>query len=421
MKLFNRLNIYFISSLILILIIGGFTQYLYVSKKVNKRLQKTLIKEKKLLTKQIKDLDEKDNFTFYKTEESSIELSKKKSTLDNIFSIQYIFDEEDQETIKFLVLDSRVKGNQNYYNIQIKKPFIQANDFISSMIFSLLITLGILFTIYSIFNRIISRKIFSPFYITLNQLKKYDLESGEKIHFSEDIQTLEFNFLNKELNEMTNKINAFFENQKQFSENAAHELQTPLSIIRSKAELLLQSDNLTDKALAEINTILSSVDRISKINQALVTLSKIENHDFSTDQEIDINTIIKDNLKDFQWIIDEKNIKLEYSEYDIFKLKIHEDWALILISNLLKNAIGHNFDNGWINIEITKSKIIIKNSGHALLNDPNNYFKRFTKGEKSSTTGLGLSIIKDICKKTNLDIQYLSKEQQHKIILSKTL
>jgi len=419
MRLINKLNIYFLISLLVILVAGTYVQYLYVSARVDKRVQKTLIKEKKLLVKQILDKEKVEGFKLYKTEESEVQLSEEQSVLKNEFIKQFFFDEDEDEYVKYMVLKCRVKANNHFYDMVIKKPLLQANDLISSIIYSLFIILLILFAIYMLLNRFVYKKLLAPFYTTLEKLRKYDLEAGEKISFSEKSSTYEFNFLNAELNDMTSKIYKYFDNHKMFSENAAHELQTPLSVIKSKAELLLQARNFEDDDIENIDTILSSVDRISRINSSLVILSKIENHDFSLDTEIPLNPLFKVSLNHLNVIAEDRGINIDFVENDKFNLKINEEWAYILVNNLLKNAVRHNIENGWIKITINKDSFVVENSGFELDDKPTNYFKRFIKGSKTGSTGLGLAIIKDICTKTNLDVEYTSIRKEHRISITK--
>lgn len=420
MKLLDKITIYYISSMILILSLGVFAQYLYVSYRVEKRVQKTLIKEKKLLVKQIQDKEKAEGFKLYKTEESEVSLSDIKEAKRNNFIEQFFYDEEDDEYISYLVLRCRVEANDNFYDIVIRKPLLQAQDLVSSIVLTSLVSLLILFFIYLFINRYISKRIFSPFYKTLDMLRSYNIESGANIRFDETSTTREFSFLNHELNALTNKITHYFTNHKQFSDNAAHELQTPLAIIKTNAELLLQNGNIQGEDIQKIDAIQQAIDRIARLNKALVVLSKIEQHDFDSSEEINVTVVLKEVLDSFEFLIDDLEIELSVNLDLPFEVKIDPELAFILFSNLVRNAIKHNVKGGWISIKSQSGAIVFENSGHFLEGDANDYLKRFVKGSKTGSSGLGLSIVHEICQKIGLVLDYQTIKEEHRIILSKT-
>lgn len=419
MKLLNKITLYYISSLILILSLGVYVQYLYVSYKVEKRVQKTLIKEKKLLVKQILDKEKAEGFKLYKTEESKVVLSTEEGIKKNSFIKQFFYDEDEDEYINYLVLRCRVEANDNFYNIVVKKPLLQAQDLISSIVLSSLISLMVLFLIYLLINRFISKRIFSPFYRTLELLREYNLETGDEIRFDEDSTTREFSFLNHELNALTDKISQYFTNQKQFSDNAAHELQTPLAIIKMNAELLLQAGNIQGEDIKKIDAIQQAIDRIARLNKALVVLSKIEQHDFTTDEQINLVDTIKEILESFDFLIEDMELELSVNLEESFEIRMDKELAFIFLTNLIRNAIKHNIKGGWLSLKVLNGKIEIANFGHELESNSNEYFKRFVKGGKTGSSGLGLSIVNEICLKSGLKLDYKTIKREHSITLQK--
>ena len=418
MRLINKLNVYFFFGLLMILFCVTTIQYYYVSYRIDQRVQKTLIKEKKLLVKQINDKEKSEGFKLYKTEESNVRLSSSNKLKPNQFQEIYIYDEDENENVKYLTLTTRVFANNNYYDILIRKPLLQANDLISSIVISLIVILTILFVFYYILSRMISTSIFKPFYKTITLLRNYDVETGENVKFDTNVGTQEFDFLNSELEALTDKINSYFEKQQEFSQNAAHELQTPLSIIRTRCELMMQSKNLKEENLDNLNTILNAVDRISRINKSLVLLSKIDNINSSNQAPISFIRVLKDLIKQYEPMIEVSNIEFKYEIEGDLKIKINYEWAYILINNLIKNAINHNKKDGWITIILRNNLFTIENTGPSLEILPEECFSRFTKSSKTGVTGLGLAIVKDICSKVGLNINYTNESDTHKITLS---
>lgn len=397
---------------------GIIVQYVYVSYRVEKRVQKTLVKEKKLLVKQILDKNKAEGFKLYKMEESEVSLSKIKTIEKNTFIKQFFYDEDEDEYINYLVLRCRVEANNNFYDIVIKKPLLQAQDLITSIVLSSLISLFVLFIVYLLINRFVSKRIFAPFYKTLNQLRSYNIETGEEVKFDETSTTIEFSFLNHELNELTDKIYQYFSNQKQFSDNAAHELQTPLAIIKTNTELLLQNGNIQGEDIEKIDAIQQAINRIARLNKALVILSKIEHHNFQGDEEIDLSGLLKEIAESFKFLIDDMELELSINLEKPFIVKIDKELAFILLSNLLRNAIKHNIQGGWLSLKSDRRGIMINNSGHELEAESDEYLKRFVKGGKTGSSGLGLSIVYEICLKVGLELNYNTIKKEHSISIT---
>jgi len=129
-------------------------------------------------------------------------------------------------------------------------------------------------------NYIISRRLWLPFYETIKKINSYDIKNKTLITFPET-NIAEFGKLNAVLSSMSQKIREDFFNLKEFTENASHEIQTPLAIIKSKIELLVQSENLSENQVELIQTIDQSVTRLSKLNSGLLLITKIENNQYA--------------------------------------------------------------------------------------------------------------------------------------------
>ena len=187
-----------------------------------------------------------------------------------------------------------------------------------------------------------------------------------------------------------------FKSQKLFIENASHELQTPLSIVRNKLELLAENSN-SEQQLAEISTIIDAVNRMIQLNKSLLTLSRVENQQYNITRNIDLCEITDELLIEYDDLITYKKVNITKSYTRHFFIDINETLARMLINNLIRNAIIHNYPNGNIIISSESNKIIFKNTGINEPLDKDSIFNRFYKGTTNEqSTGLGLAIIKSI-------------------------
>jgi signal transduction histidine kinase len=193
-------------------------------------------------------------------------------------------------------------------------------------------------------------------------------------------------------------------------------MQTPLAIMQSKSEILLQSDNLTPEQISQIRVIYQSVQRLSKLNKTLLLLSKIENRQFKDMEAINVNEVIEKHLEIFDDFIVNKHLKV--STKSTLEVEIRTNPLLfdMVVSNLISNAIKHNKEHGIIEILTTKLFISVSNSGQPPKLSSDSLFERFKKDSKASNSfGLGLAIVKKICDNNNWKITHSYIEDQHNI------
>ncbi|WP_316812219.1 HAMP domain-containing sensor histidine kinase [Pedobacter heparinus] len=259
-------------------------------------------------------------------------------------------------------------------------------------------------------NRKISRRLWSPFYQTLEQIKAFDLNDQKTIEFVKS-NILEFEELNSSINKLVNSNVAVFRQQKEFTENASHELQTPLAIVQSKLDLLLQDPSITLSQSSIIEDTNNALSRVSRINKNLLVLAKIENQQFLDQQVIDISEILQEMLDLLSGLFEEKVIKCTIHP----KIVVNGNKILveIMLTNLLMNALRHAAVNEEIEILLSDKELIISNSGTYAL-DPEKLFSRFsTASIHTPGSGLGLAIVKEICNRYGWTVRYDFKETKH--------
>ena len=324
------------------------------------------------------------------------------------FSQDYIFDPIENEDELFSTLQSVRNINGTNYSITIRHSLIETKDLLIAIgiavgCFVILIVLAFYFI-----NRRIAKKLWEPFYLTLEQLKMFSLEAVGKFDFNET-QIDEFNSLNDSIAEMTQKISQDYSTLKEFTENASHEIQTPLSIIMLHLDDAMQSE-LSEELSETIYKAYQSAKRLSSLNEKLLLLTKIENNQYHHSDAINIGEIIQDKLEEFKPLIKAKNIETIFEKEGEFIHPIDKNLASILIDNLFSNAIKHNIEKGLIEIKISKEEISIKNSTNGKV-DERHIFDRFKKGSQSQKSiGLGLSIAKQIADNAHLKLKVLAEE-----------
>jgi signal transduction histidine kinase len=415
MKLLNRTSKYYAIATLLVFLIGSIVFYFALKTFVNDDIVGKLDDEKLTLETQVASYDSIPQVLFSVGDDIIITKTEPANyTSNTITKDTILFDEkEGNEEAPARSIQFYAKSKFNTYRITIVKSLIENDDLIGAIGISLFTLIIFLLIIIYFINRKISKIIWAPFYDSLNKIKKFDVSYARQISLgSSDIS--EFSELNKAITLMTDKIQTDYKNLKEFTENASHEIQTPLAIINTKLELLIQTDNLEEEQMHNVQSVYDAAKRLSKLNQSLILLTKIENNQFVEKEQINFSETVKKHIANYNELVTAKKINITSNiSYDI-QLKINSSLADILISNLITNAIKHNIENGEIKVELLPGNLKISNTGAILHNNPIELFERFKKDKSASESlGLGLSIVKKICETEHIQINYSSNANYH--------
>ncbi|WP_159023609.1 cell wall metabolism sensor histidine kinase WalK [Formosa sp. L2A11] len=326
-------------------------------------------------------------------------------------TLMYRHNEDDLEPVR--ILHSVFKHQNTYYHLKIISSLIEEDDLIEDASYSVFWLFVILISSIFIINNIVLRKIWHPFYSILNRLKHYKLNALES-PINVNTKTKEFIQLQDASNTLIHHTKKVFTAQKQFTENASHELQTPIAIITNKLELLLESKHLNADDAKIIAEVINMTDRLKKLNKTLLLLTKIENKQFLQQEKVSINTIIKDIAKEYTEYAEFKNIEIKIEDVGHLEVEMNRSLAETLISNLIKNAIFHNIERGKITVFVSRHTFSIINTGPSESLDSKTIFNRFTKDDsKTQSTGLGLAVCQAICDLYNYNLSYQYIQNEH--------
>ncbi|HNQ26726.1 MAG TPA: HAMP domain-containing sensor histidine kinase [Aquaticitalea sp.] len=344
------------------------------------------------------------------------QISEEEYKNGNFFRNENFYMEYDDDYEPYRVLETCFRDSENKpQKLEIRTSTVEEDEFRENLFVALVFLYAFLVISIIVINTIVLKKVWEPFYKTLSNLGNYQFGKS-KIKEDKPIKIREFKLLNSEINKMIERNEQTFEQQKQFIENASHELQTPLAIAINKLEMLIEDENISEENLTELSKTKEGLLRLVKLNKSLLMLTRIENNQFSNKEHVNLNDIVKTVIDDFSEMIAFKNILLNLSENGVFQTQINPELAYILISNLFRNAIKYNPSDGKIEVEIYKNQLLIKNTstGNEPL-DKNKIFNRFYKQSQNYTsTGLGLSIVKTIADNhSDLGIGYSFENNFH--------
>ncbi|MCW3118393.1 MAG: hypothetical protein JWM28_2475 [Chitinophagaceae bacterium] len=318
-----------------------------------------------------------------------------------------LFDKISKEHIPYRVIESGVIVANRPFAMQLKRSLIDNEDLIQSIVIVMIILLLLIVAGFLVINRVISKKIWKPFYNTVNRLNSYELERNEIPEF-EKTSINEFSDLNHSISTLIKRNLSVFQSQKEFTENAAHEMQTPLAILQGKLELLMQTEPLNTEQAGLISGLADANQRMNRLNRSLLLLTKIENNQFIEKEKISLNDTVEKMTGQFAFLAEQKNITVRNLPGAEITVDANRSLLEILVSNLITNAIRHTPPGGSVLIgQENKDELTIKNTAKNGALDPSRIFQRFQKeSPDNNSTGLGLAIAGKICSLYHFSLQY---------------
>lgn len=329
------------------------------------------------------------------------------------YSDTLIYEPTDQEEDEYRKLQTQFTFQGKPYALTIVRTHLENPEIIGT-ISATLIALY-LFVIGGLLlgGRYLTQRLWTPFYQTLTKLTAFELDSTVPIHF-DPVPITEFDALNQAVSALTAKNQRTYQQQKQFIENASHEMQTPLAVIQTKIELLYQQPQLDQAQAAHLHAVGNQIERLTRLNKALLLLSKIDNRQFSDPTRVVWSEIVANILPYFDEQAEKYRLRIDSTIAPEAHVHTNPVLADILVSNLLKNAFVHNVLDGFVHIRTNGRSLVVENTGEALDVVPDFLFERFRKVSKhKQTLGLGLAIVKSIVDVNGWQITYDYIDKRH--------
>lgn len=327
---------------------------------------------------------------------------------DEIYTVdRYNTRHKEKEPFREIAGNIQVEGRT--YELIIRSSLIENEELLGSILLVQVSVLIILVGGLIWINHRLSKRLWQPFYVALKNMQTFELNKQTSLSFK-DSTTDEFNELNSSIKALLDRNSAMFLQQKEFTENASHEMQTPLAIVQSKLELLMQTSPLSEEQAALINALDDTNRRIVRLNKTLLLLSKIENNQYESIDVVETGLLCQRLIRQYQIYAEAKEIKIK-EQYSAGAVVCANTTLIeILVSNLLTNAIRYNRDNGEILVTADSKGLIVQNTGVSYPLNAERIFDRFHKETRlagnDDGTGLGLAIVKNICNLYHYTVSY---------------
>lgn len=327
-----------------------------------------------------------------------------------------LFDSSENREESFRQYRFGIILNRKAYEITISKSLEKTNQLIKSIVGITIMTILLVLIVSLFINRIILKNLWQPFYNTLLAVKDFQVSNKHDLMLN-DTTVNEFRFMNNILRQATNKVQQDFLVLKEFTENASHELQTPLAVFNSKLDIISQGENISKTQGDAINDAYTALKKLSRLNQSLLLLTKIGNEQFIETELINMTEKVQEKIDYFKELWDGKQMQV-FISLNAVSIRMNPDLTDILLNNLFSNATRHNIKGGIISVDLNNQYLLISNSGSSQPLDYQKVFTRFYKPSKNiEENGLGLSIIRQICNVSVFQVKYKFENNLHSFII----
>lgn len=330
---------------------------------------------------------------------------------DSLF-YRFYLDSLANENEPYRVLLSPVMIENQPYTLMARVNLVESEDMIMSIAVLFCIILGTLLIGLYFITRRLSSKLWMPFYSTLDQVEKFELDKSTNLKFTAN-DTEEFIRLNQSVGRLLERNLLIYKNQKEFIENAAHELNTPLASFQAELDALVQQLPFTKEIGDRLTKLNNSSSRLNRINKNLLLLSKIENNQYAAMEKVSVGDIVAKQTEFLTEQAKEKGVSVYVSQIESLTVKANATLLEIAISNLLLNALRHNQPHGEILVSLLGNKLTVSNLGPETALNKEKIFQRFSSPGENGGSGLGLAIVKKITDLHGWQLEYAFQNKTH--------
>lgn len=406
MRLVSKISLYHFLLSSLVLGLAGFLLFIFLRGEISLEIQEQLELQVDMITKEVgkgKHID----FPLVTISKGSEELMR----LSKVFKDTLIHDYVQNVSEGYYYFEESKRINGTPYRIKVMTTYIGWENYSKTISYIFIAIAATLVLLGTLVNYFISRSLWRPFLINLKRMKGYSVSSREELQLAvTDIK--EFQEMNAVLADLAARGKREYTALKEFTENASHEIQTPLSILKTRLESISQL-SLDPSVIRPLNDAKQAITRLSRVNKGLLLLAKLENNAFTDQQSLQLDEILRNNYEMMEDLFQHKGISIDFKVSP--KLVFASPFLMdVLVSNLLSNVLSYTDQGAKISVRLDEAQFIFTNEGEPLVFPETKLFTRFGKGASGNKgNGLGLSIVKQICLNYNWNISYNYVQNQH--------
>ncbi|WP_276496936.1 sensor histidine kinase [Pontibacter litorisediminis] len=406
MKLLHIITRTYLLASLAMLVVGSLLLFLILQWQVQEEVNEELALQEELVVEQIR------NGVIPRFPLTQVRQVSTETALTRTYGDSVIYDhvQQREEDYRYLRTVRRINGKN--YALLVMDAHVGWGEYYVT-IFLVFLVMGLLLGVAgTVANYFLAKRIWQPFFQNLATYRQYQISSSEPLSLHAS-QVEEFQELQSALLEQTRRGRRDFLALREFTENASHEIQTPLAILQSKLDRLSQYP-LSEEVAHHLALAKASTSRLSRINKGLLLLAKLDNRAFEEREAVDVRELLQAQLEQIEELFSLKGLLLQL-EIAPCVLQANRYLMEILLSNLLSNALRHTSGQGRVSVLLSPNRLTISNPGSPLALAEEQLFERFKK-ERSGpeqSTGLGLAIAKEICNVHGWPLQYSYSDGRH--------
>ena len=299
--------------------------------------------------------------------------------------------------------------------LQVSTPMNAVHNLRMALLWGVVILYGALLVLVLSINYIVIQYSMRPLYVLLDWMKHFDLKHNSAPLVNET-GVAEFRQLNHAANQQVERVKRLYEQQRQFIDNAAHEMQTPLAVCLNQMERMQQKEDMPEEMQADLYRLQRPLRRLVRLHKDMLQLTRIENGVYAERTDVDVRALVAGTCEDLSEVFAHKGITYIIKSESPLHVQMNDTLAHQLVGNLLRNAWLHTPEGGRITVEWNAEEAVFANSGEKPL-DGERIFERFYQGErKENSNGLGLAICRSVCQQCGFSLTYSFKEGMHRFI-----
>lgn len=404
MKLLSKTSLLIITASIFIFWIGNIVFFFVAKEMIESHINTELMTQMTSVVSQL-DSGKTDPEELNLIDEMSIKKVDPTFARPPALSDTVLYSKSQQKYIPHRALRFTYRFGETNNEITIYKSLLSSDKLIERISLSSIVLVIAFIIMIFVLNRYIFSNVWLSFTKSLKKVEEYDIKNLDRLSLP-DSEIDEFEKLNRVLLEMVERLQSDYQNLKDLTANTSHEIQTPLAIIKGKTELLLQSETLSEEEMNIVSSILNTTGRLSKLNQSLLFIAKIENNQFEEREVIDLKKTILTSLENMDIMLQAGNFTV-IPNLEKCTVNINPVLLDVLVTNLLKNAVSHGTKGTRLDISLGNSILNISNAGEPLPFPDDQLFRRFIKDSgKKGSSGIGLEIVRKICQYYNIVVSH---------------
>ncbi|MBO0951618.1 sensor histidine kinase [Fibrella forsythiae] len=323
-----------------------------------------------------------------------------------VFTDTLTYDLFEKELVPVRKLRATIQVDAQAYLVTVTQAVGEFEEIARLLSVSIIVVFLLLMIVLIALNGWIARQLWQPFYTLIEQLRQYRLDARTPTVFTAS-NIDEFSQLQVALNTMSQNLHRQYAVQKEFTDHAAHEMQTPLAVVTTQLDQLLATEPLTDEQVAYMEQAQGSIRRLVHLNRSLLLLTKLDNQQFTDQQQVNLSEIVEKQYRNLEAYAHHRQLNwISHIVPDVYQ-RMNPYLADVLFSNLIKNVLVHARPGTNTEVTLTASGFSTTNAGSPLPFPVEQLFGRFVKNPaRPESTGLGLALVEQIAERYGQTVQY---------------